>query len=83
MCLFRVQAVVDAIACAVTWQERVAEHEAEGDEDKRLKFRIGINLGDVIVEGGDIHVDRVNIAARLEGLARCTESRLGGRSRCH
>jgi adenylate cyclase len=61
--------VVDSIACAVAWQERVAEHEAEGDEDKRLQFRIGINLGDVIVEGDDIHGDGVNIAARLEGLA--------------
>ena len=57
--------VVDSIACAVAWQERVAEHEAEGDEDKRLQFRIGINLGDVIVEGDDIHGDGVNIAARL------------------
>ncbi len=61
--------VVDAIACAVAWQERVAEHEAKGDEDKRFKFRIGINLGDVIVEGDDIHGDGVNIAARLEGQA--------------
>jgi TolB-like protein/Tfp pilus assembly protein PilF len=67
--LVEFSSVVDAIACAVTWQERVAEHEAEGDEDKRLKFRIGINLGDVIVEGDDIHGDGVNIAARLEGLA--------------
>ncbi len=61
--------LVDAVNCAVAWQERVAEHEAEGDEDKRLQFRIGINLGDVIVEGDDIHGDGVNIAARLEGLA--------------
>ncbi len=61
--------VVDSIACAVAWQERVAEHEAKGDEDKRFKFRIGINLGDVIVEGDDIHGDGVNIAARLEGQA--------------
>ncbi len=61
--------VVNALTCAVTWQERVAEHEAEGDEDKRLQFRIGVNLGDVIVEGDDIHGDGVNIAARLEGLA--------------
>ncbi len=61
--------VVDSIACAVAWQERVAEHEAKGDEDKRFKFRIGINLGDVIVEGDDIHGDGVNIAARLEDLA--------------
>ena len=47
----------------------MAERETAADEDKRLKFRIGINLGDVIVEGDDIHGDGVNIAARLEGQA--------------
>ena len=67
--LVEFSSVVDAIGCAVTWQEHVAEHEAEGEEHKRLQFRIGINLGDVIVEGDDIHGDGVNIAARLEGLA--------------
>ena len=61
--------VVDALTCAVAWQTSVAEEEAEADEDKRFLFRIGINLGDVIVEGEDIHGDGVNIAARLEGLA--------------
>jgi TolB-like protein len=61
--------VVDAVACAVAWQNGVAEREAAVDDDKRLTFRIGINLGDVIVEGDDIHGDGVNIAARLEGLA--------------
>jgi adenylate cyclase len=61
--------VVDAVTCAVAWQNGVAEREAEADEDKRLQFRIGINLGDVIVEGEDIHGNEVNIAARLEGLA--------------
>jgi len=61
--------VVDAVTCAVAWQSGVAEREAETDEDRRLQFRIGINLGDVIVEGEDIHGDGVNIAARLEGLA--------------
>jgi len=61
--------VVDALTCAVAWQTNVAEQEAGADEDKRLEFRIGINLGDVIVEGDDILGDGVNIAARLEGLA--------------
>jgi TolB-like protein len=61
--------VVDALTCAVAWQNGVAEREAEAGEDKRLQFRIGVNLGDVIVEGEDIHGDGVNIAARLEGLA--------------
>lgn len=60
---------VDSVVCAMAWQEKVATHEADGDRDKGLRFRIGINLGDVIVEGGDLHGDGVNIAARLEGLA--------------
>jgi TolB-like protein len=60
---------VDSVACALAWQKDVSKHEADGDKDTGLRFRIGINLGDVIVEGGDIHGDGVNIAARLEGLA--------------
>jgi len=55
--------VVDAVACAVAWQRGAA------DRDRELRFRIGINLGDVIVKGEDIYGDGVNIAARLEGLA--------------
>jgi adenylate cyclase len=61
--------IVDAVGCAVAWQTAVDGHEAERHEDDRLTFRIGVNLGDVIVEGDDIHGDGVNIAARLEGLA--------------
>ncbi len=61
--------VVDALAGAVAWQNRVSEQEVATEEDKRLQFRIGINLGDVIVEGDDIHGDGVNVASRLEGLA--------------
>ena len=67
--LIEFASVVDALTCAVTWQNSVAEREAETNEDGRLQFRIGINLGDVIVEDEDIHGDGVNIAARLEGLA--------------
>ncbi len=55
--------VVDAVACALAWQRGVA------DRDQELHFRIGINLGDVIVDGDDIHGDGVNIAARLENYA--------------
>ncbi len=61
--------VVDSVACALAWQKDVTKHEADGDKDTGFRFRIGINLGDVIVEGEDIHGDGVNIAARLEGLA--------------
>jgi adenylate cyclase len=61
--------VVDALACAMAWQRETAEREAEIDQEKRLRFRIGINLGDVIVEGDDIYGDGVNVAARLEAMA--------------
>ena len=61
--------MVDALTCAVAWQNRVTAREANIDENRRLQFRIGVNLGDVIVEADDIHGDGVNIAARLEGLA--------------
>ena len=67
--LVEFSSVVDSVACALAWQENVTKHEADGDADTRLRFRIGINLGDVIVEGDDIYGDGVNIAARLEGLA--------------
>ena len=60
---------VDSVSCAMAWQERVAQHRAEGADAERIMFRIGINVGDVIVDGDDIHGDGVNIAARLEGLA--------------
>lgn len=61
--------VVDAVTCALAWQEAVIEREAEGDKEARLQFRIGLNLGDVIVEGNDLYGDGVNIAARLEAQA--------------
>jgi adenylate cyclase len=61
--------VVDAVRCANVIQIAMAERELDIDEDRRLRFRIGINLGDVIADGDDIFGDGVNIAARLEGLA--------------
>ncbi len=61
--------VVDAVTCAVEWQDGVIGHEAGYEPDGRIRFRIGINLGDIIVDGDDIHGDGVNIAARLEPLA--------------
>ena len=61
--------VVDAVQCAVLIQQGMAEREAGTPEDQRIRFRIGINLGDVILEDGDLFGDGVNIAARLEGLA--------------
>ncbi len=60
---------VDAVECAVAIQNGVAERQAPEPEHRRIQFRIGINVGDIIVEEGDIYGDGVNIAARLEGLA--------------
>jgi adenylate cyclase len=61
--------VVDAVRCAVDIQEAMREHCADLPEEQRIRLRIGINLGDVIIDGEDIYGDGVNIAARLEGLA--------------
>ncbi|MEE8563749.1 MAG: adenylate/guanylate cyclase domain-containing protein, partial [Alphaproteobacteria bacterium] len=61
--------VVDAVECAVEVQRGVAARNAGVPEDRQIQYRIGINLGDVIIEGEDILGEGVNIAARLEGLA--------------
>ena len=61
--------VVDAVQCAVEVQRSIAEHNADLEPEHRIEFRVGINLGDVIIDGDDIYGDGVNVAARLEGLA--------------
>jgi len=61
--------VVDAVRCAGEIQRAMADRGVDLAEERRLRFRIGVNLGDVIVDGGDIYGDGVNIAVRLEGLA--------------
>ena len=61
--------VVDAVRCAVEVQRRMADREPEMPEERRIRLRIGVNLGDVIVEEHDIFGDGVNVAARLEALA--------------
>jgi adenylate cyclase len=63
------QSVVDAVRCAVEVQQGMSDRELEVPEERRIRFRIGINLGDVIVEKHDIFGDGVNVAARLEALA--------------
>jgi adenylate cyclase len=60
---------VDAVQCAVAVQEKLAEVSAGVAEDRRLQFRIGIHLGDVVVRGSDLLGDGVNITARLEAVA--------------
>jgi adenylate cyclase len=71
--------VVDALRCAAEIQAAMAESNAPLPADKRIEFRIGINVGDIVVEDGDIFGDGVNIAARLEGLAEPGGIRVSGR----
>jgi adenylate cyclase len=61
--------VVDAVRCAVDMQQRMRERNADVSGDQKIEFRIGINLGDIIIDGDDIHGDGVSIAARLEAMA--------------
>jgi adenylate cyclase len=61
--------VVDAVRCAVDIQRGMIERNANVPAEKRIQFRIGINVGDIIIDGGDIFGDGVNVAARLEALA--------------
>ncbi len=61
--------VVDAVECAIAVQHGMAERNAEVPESTRIAFRIGINLGDIIIEGEDIYGDGVNIAARIQEIA--------------
>src|SRR5262245_30362808 len=61
--------VVDAVHCAVRIQQTLKAKNAELSDQRKMEFRIGINLGDVVVEGERLYGDGVNIAARVEGLA--------------
>jgi len=61
--------VVDAVRCAVEVQRGMAERNADVPQEKRIEFRIGINVGDIIIDRGDLFGDGVNVAARLEGIA--------------
>ena len=61
--------VVDAVRCAVDIQRSMAERNTSVPGDKRIEFRVGVNVGDIIIDGVDIFGDGVNIAARLEGIA--------------
>jgi adenylate cyclase len=61
--------VVEAVQCAIETQQELSSHNEELPEEQRMNFRIGINLGDVMLEGDDVYGDGVNIAARLQELA--------------
>ena len=67
--LLEFPSVVDAVECAVAVQARDGPAERRVPQDRRMLFRIGINLGDILIEGDDILGDGVNVAARLEGIA--------------
>ena len=60
---------IEAVQCAIAIQRAVAEHDKSDSEDESIRLRIGISLGDVIVEGGDLYGNGVNVAARMESLA--------------
>src|SRR5215469_3047289 len=61
--------VVDAVNCALAIQEATSQAEPGGAEEKCIRYRIGINLGDVIVDGDDIYGDGVNVASRVQALS--------------
>jgi class 3 adenylate cyclase len=67
--LIEFPSVVDAVECAVAMQAVMAERNEGVPQDRRMLYRIGINLGDILIEGDDILGDGVNVAARLEGIA--------------
>jgi adenylate cyclase len=67
--LMEFASIVDAVRCAVVMQQGMEDRNANVSESERIRFRVGINVGDVIVEDDDIFGDGVNLAARLEGLA--------------
>jgi hypothetical protein len=67
--LVEFSSVVDALRCATEFQARMAERNAAASTDRCIEFRLGINVSDVVVEGGELFGDGVNVAVRLEGLA--------------
>jgi adenylate cyclase len=67
--LVQFASAVDAVRCAVEVQREIAKQHGETDEERRIEFRIGINIGDIVIDGDDIYGDGVNVAARLEGLS--------------
>ena len=75
--------VVNAVACAADIQREMRGRNADVPQDQRIEFRIGVNLGDIIVEENDIFGDGVNVAARIEGIARPGGVSVSGTVRDH
>jgi adenylate cyclase len=67
--LIEFASVVEAVRCAVEVQRGIAKRNTDVPTDRRIEFRVGIHLGDVVVEGDDLLGDGVNVAARLENVA--------------
>lgn len=67
--LIEFPSAIDAVACALEIQKAITAREAKIDDSRQIAFRIGINLGDIIIDGADIFGDGVNLAARLQGIA--------------
>ena len=67
--LVQFASAIDALRCAVAWQIAMMDRDSDLSTDRRVQFRIGINLGDVIIDDADVLGDGVNVAARLEALA--------------
>jgi adenylate cyclase len=71
--------VVDALRCAIEVQQGMVKRNADVPQEKRIEFRVGINVGDIIIDGDDIYGDGVNVAARLEGIAEPGDICVSGR----
>src|SRR5258707_13258342 len=69
---------VNAVACAVELQDRMETSNAGLAEDRRIELRVGINLGDLVVDGSDLYGDGVNVAARLQSIAGPREICISG-----
>src|SRR3974390_3476549 len=67
--LLEFPSVVAAVECAIAIQRMIADRNAAIPETKRIVYRVGVNLGDILIDGDDILGDGVNVAARLEGIA--------------
>ena len=74
--LIEFPSVVEAVACAVAMQRGMAKRNVSVPENQRIVFRVGVNLGDIIVEDGDIHGDGVNLAACYAQMRRFDEARV-------
>src|SRR6266702_5228626 len=70
--LIEFPSVVEAVQCAIEVQRAMQDRNTNVPKDHRIEFRVGINLGDIIIDGDDIYGDGVNVAARLEGLAEAS-----------